>query len=159
MPANRTATIVEPLPGRCLRTGCHRPKRPGDELGLCRLHHAQLITGTIGHDYDPTSRETEISEAQALLEMVGDELFGADTTPSVRKLADRLDISKDLVHHTRRGTWTHIRSISWEALQDAAANVLFEQRRARRRENYRRTKRKQRAAQRRSTPTPQPAAA
>ncbi|MGO1950212.1 MAG: hypothetical protein ACTH1D_11295 [Mycobacteriaceae bacterium] len=125
--ASRTATTIEPAPGRCLRCGCHRPHAPGDPLGLCRLHHAQLLAGTIGHDFDPTSRETDVDEVQALLELIEPELF--DTTrrrPSVRRLADRLGISKDLVHHVRRASWNKVRSSNWIAVQDAVGNALYE---------------------------------
>ncbi|MGO1991839.1 MAG: hypothetical protein ACTH2Y_08440 [Corynebacterium sp.] len=122
----RTTLTVEPAPGRCARCGCHRPQAPGEPIGLCTLHHTQLLAGTIGHDHDPNSRETDVSEAQDLLEMVGEELFGTDTTPSVRRLGARLGVSKDVCHHVRCATWQHIRSISWEAIQDAVANALYE---------------------------------
>lgn len=127
MPATRTATTVESLPGRCLRCGCHRPQVPGEPIGLCSFHRDQFTTGTIGRDFDPTSREIDVDEVQALLELIEPELF--DTTqrrPSVRRLADRLSISKDLVHHVRRASWKKVRSSNWIAVQDAVANVLFE---------------------------------
>lgn len=113
-------------PRRCLRAGCPNPKADPDRvgLGLCEPHNRQLADGTIGTGHDPTSREVPVARAQELLADI------AAPTESVRSVAARTGLSKDLVHHVRRGTWAHVRSKAWEQLQNVHADEMHARRTA-----------------------------
>lgn len=108
-------------PARCLRVGCPNPRSDPDtrSLGLCDTHNQQVADGTIGADHDPLCREVPVEDAQALLDDI------ADPDESVRSVATRTGLSKDLVHHVRRGTWAHVRSKAWEQLQEVHADLMW----------------------------------
>lgn len=109
-------------PRRCLRVGCPRPRSDPDPhgLGLCDEHNRQLVEGTIGQGMDPTVREVPVEQAQALLRQMRRD------GETVRGLAKRAGLSKDLVWHVLRGTFTHVRSEAWEEIQEAHARLQFE---------------------------------
>lgn len=111
-------------PRRCLRVGCPRPRSDPDRvgLGLCDEHNHQLAQGTIGEGMDPTVREHPVAQAQ---ELVADMRREGE---SIRGLARRTGLSKDLLWHVTRGTFTHVRSEAWEEILEAHARLEFERR-------------------------------
>lgn len=108
--------------GRCLRCGCPRPRSwPVDPygLGLCDYHNAQLAEGTIGEGFNPRLRQHPIGLAAILLDEI------SSPHESLRQIARRTGLSKDVVHAIRRKKYRHIRSADWEILLDAVADYRF----------------------------------
>lgn len=108
-------------PQRCLRVGCSAARAVPDRLGLglCEQHSAQTIDRTIGADQDPTVREHPIADAREIITRI------RRPGESIRGLARRIGMPKDVLWHVLRGSFAHIRSEAWEALQDAEADILF----------------------------------
>lgn len=105
---------------KCLRLGCPNPRQNPDPygLGLCREHNHQFRTGALPSR--PVAREYPIYEAQKLLMAI--------TKPrqTLRDVTAQTGISKDTVRRIRLGITPCVRSITWDRLQHAYAQHLYE---------------------------------
>jgi hypothetical protein len=121
----RYRRIIENLQPKCLNNACHRPRIPGDELGLCRKHRADLTHGKHRAYPDPRVREYSVEDANNVI----DEFIEVRRLPekiSLRKLAKEMNTTKDLLYHVRRRTFPHVRSEAMETLSAALATALYE---------------------------------
>lgn len=121
----RTHATTEPM-GRhshvkCLRCGCSNPRANPDVrgLGLCTEHYRQLSAGTIGQDHDTRTKQHDIQDAKRLLDEI------SHPTESLRTVAHRTGLSKDVVRSIRIGQYRHLRSADWETLVDAVAQHRY----------------------------------
>ncbi|AHI04383.1 hypothetical protein CFAL_11990 (plasmid) [Corynebacterium falsenii DSM 44353] len=106
---------------KCLRCGCPNPRSQPDTrgLGLCAEHYRQLSAGTIGQDHDTRTKQHDIQDAKRLLDEI------SHPTESLRTVAHRTGLSKDVVRSIRIGQYRHLRSADWETLVDAVAQHRY----------------------------------
>lgn len=106
---------------KCLRCGCPNPRSQPDTrgLGLCAEHYRQLSEGTIGRDHDTRTKQHDIQDAKRLLDEI------SHPTESLRTVAHRTGLSKDVVRSIRIGQYRHLRSADWETLVDAVAQHRY----------------------------------
>lgn len=106
---------------KCLRCGCPNPRSQPDTrgLGLCAEHYRQLSDGTIGHDHDTRTKQHDIQDAKRMLDEI------SHPTESLRTVAHRTGLSKDVVRSIRIGQYRHLRSADWETLVDAVAQHRY----------------------------------
>lgn len=106
---------------KCLRCGCPNPRSQPDTrgLGLCDEHYRQLSEGTIGRDHDTRTKQHDIQEAKRLLDEI------SHPEESLRSVAHRTGLSKDVVRSIRIGQYRHLRSADWETLVDAVAQHRY----------------------------------
>ncbi len=106
---------------KCLRCGCsnHRATPDTRGLGLCVEHYQQLYDGTIGQNHDTRTKQHDIRDAKRLLDEI------SHPAESLRAVAHRTGLSKDVVRSIRTGQYRHLRSADWETLQDAVAQYRY----------------------------------
>ena len=93
-------------------------------LHLCRSHYRQFQDGTLGHGFDPRSKEWDAEELELIV--IKYALDNGLEHASLRTLAAHLNTTKDTIHHILTGRFPVVRSRSAMSIIDAHAQRQYE---------------------------------
>lgn len=110
------------MPHKCARNGCPANQTPQHNgTHLCETHYHQFLTGAIGWDFDPASRQYPTRQIAALITHYDNRHHPTTHPTPLRQLAKELNTTKDTLHHILTHKWQHVKSKPAEQILDAIA--------------------------------------